>query len=306
MVPNTKRGLDRRGTSINQTATQPLIEFFPFKGLDRRQCQNSSITASLKGRRPALRPWTGCGGSGPMNFIKQLEQTISAAQAFTTRSVRQLTITLILTAGALVPPAVVAGELYGQEWHPLTQRVTLQLEPMEPGSYSAPTPRFKSLEQGQLPGLENEAQIQAQTEYLAAKFRQSESTMREYVELAWKEASKREGMSPELLIAMMQKESSFRPKVQSRYGAQGLMQVVRRWHPDKLHPSESLFDPEVNIRVGADVLEEYLEKADGSLNKALRKYSGNARGYATRVLDESYKLARVAAEAAGQVLASKG
>jgi soluble lytic murein transglycosylase-like protein len=105
---------------------------------------------------------------------------------------------------------------------------------------------------------------------------------------------------------MMQKESSLRPKVQSHYGAQGLMQVVPRWHYDKLQPSESLFDPEVNIRVGAEVIQEYLEQADGSLIKALKKYSGNARNYAAVVLDESYKLARVAAEAARDALASKG
>src|SRR5690606_6122853 len=124
---------------------------------------------------------------------------------------------------------------------------------------------------------QREAKIRAQTEYLAAKFGHSESNIRKYVELAWKEASQREGVPPELLIAMMSKESSLQPKVQSNYGAQGLMQVVRRWHHDKLQPSESLFDPEVNIRVGADVLEEYLEKADGSLTKALKQYSGNAR-----------------------------
>lgn len=241
-----------------------------------------------------------------MNSIKQFENTISAAQAYTTRSARYLAATLILTVGALVPPSLVAGELHDQEWQPLTQRITFQLEPLDPSVHAAPTPRFEPLEQEGVLDLENEAKIQAQTEYLAAKYRRSESTIREYVELAWKEASKREGMSPELLIAMMQKESSLRAKVQSRYGAQGLMQVVRRWHPDKLHSSESLFDPEVNIRVGADVLEEYLEGAGGSLKKALGKYSGNSRGYASRVLGESYKLARVAAEAAGQVLASKG
>lgn len=153
---------------------------------------------------------------------------------------------------------------------------------------------------------QKEAKIRAQTQYLAAKFGHSESNIRKYVELAWKEASQRDGVPAELLIAMMSKESSLRPKVQSNYGAQGLMQVVRRWHHDKLRPSESLFDPEVNIRVGADVLEEYLTKADGSLTKALKKYSGNASGYATKVLNESYKLARVAAEAARDVLASKG
>ena len=95
----------------------------------------------------------------------------------------------------------------------------------------------------------------------------------------------------------MQKESAFRAKVQNRYGAQGLMQVVRRWHREKLSPSESLFDPEVNIRVGADILEEYIELAGGSLTKALIKYSGNARSYSSKVLKESRKLAELADQA---------
>src|SRR3546814_14131457 len=96
------------------------------------------------------------------------------------------------------------------------------------------------------------------------------------------------------LPIFMQKESSLRPKVQNRYGAQGLMQVVRRWHREKLHPSESLFDPAVNIRVATDILEEYLASANGSLTKALVKYSGNARAYSKKILKESIKLARMA------------
>jgi len=158
-----------------------------------------------------------------------------------------------------------------------------------------------------IPGTDtDELRKQAQTQYLAAKFKKREATVRKYVDLAWAEADKREKVEPELLIAIMQKESALRPKVQSRYGAQGLMQVVRRWHHDKLHPSESLFDPEVNIRVGADVLEEYLALAGGNLDNALRRYSGNARGYANTIMKESRALARVAEQAASRALIAQG
>ncbi|HUH86863.1 MAG TPA: transglycosylase SLT domain-containing protein [Pusillimonas sp.] len=146
-----------------------------------------------------------------------------------------------------------------------------------------------------------EARKQAQVEYLAEKLRKSPQTVQRYVQLAWDEAQRRVGLRPELLIAIMHKESTFQPKVQSSYGAQGLMQVVRRWHRDKLHASESLFDPVVNVRVGSDILEEYLEMAEGDLSKALAKYSGNARGYANTVISESRKLARVADMAAAEV-----
>lgn len=153
---------------------------------------------------------------------------------------------------------------------------------------------------------EDEIKKQAQTKYLAAKLKEEETTVRKYVDLAWAEAYRRDWLKPELLIAIIHKESSFRPRVQSRYGAQGLMQVVRRWHKDKLRPSESLFDPEVNIRVGADVLEEYLELANGNLDHALRKYSGNARNYANIIKKESSNLARVAERAARQSLVARG
>lgn len=143
----------------------------------------------------------------------------------------------------------------------------------------------------------DELKKQAQARYLAKKLKKDESQVRPYIDLAWEEASRRQFVDPELLIAIIQKESEFRPKAKSRYGAQGLMQVVRRWHHDKLHPSESLYDPQVNIRVGADVLEEYLAQAGGDLNRALRKYSGNARGYVTSVVKESRALARIAEQA---------
>ncbi|NYT59963.1 transglycosylase SLT domain-containing protein [Alcaligenaceae bacterium] len=166
-----------------------------------------------------------------------------------------------------------------------------------PDNQMAPIPQLEQLGDQRIQALTEEAAKQAQANYLATKFRRNPKFVRQYVDLAWAEAEKRDGIEPELLIAIMQKESSFRPKVQSRYGAQGLMQVVRRWHREKLHPSESLFDPEVNVRVGTDILEEYLESADGSLAKALSKYSGNARGYTNKILKESRKLAQLADQA---------
>jgi hypothetical protein len=307
MVLDGKGGVAWRGPTIKQTATQSLIHFVVPPEADRRLRTRPSRTASVNGPVPILRPCASCGGSGLMNFIKQFEQILFAPHSFTfLRSWGQRTATLILVAAALGPPGVTAGELHEQEQQFFTQQAAFQLATLTPDERSIEPLQFKPLESRRLMKAEKEAKIQAQTAYLAAKFTQSESAIRQFVELAWEEAGKRQGMSPELLIAMMQKESSLRPKVESSYGAQGLMQVVRRWHHDKLHPSESLFDPAVNIRVGADVLEEYLHNAGGSLRTALINYSGNAKGYATRVLNESYALARVAAEAVAQTLASKG
>lgn len=223
---------------------------------------------------------------------------------------RKTAIASGLALSLLAPAGVLADEA-----PPSTAELALHQQPETPGEIRLKLHGLEDLRIETLPaepesllpedGAE-EARKQAQTKYLAAKFKKKESTVREYVDLAWAEARKREKLEPELLIAIIQKESAFRPKVQSRYGAQGLMQVVRRWHRDKLHPSESLFDPEVNIRVGADVLEEYLALAGGNMDTALRKYSGNARGYVNTIRNESRTLARVAEQAASKVMVAQG
>lgn len=228
------------------------------------------------------------------------------------KSFRKTTLSqnTILITGALclvgcttVPTSPLAGErISGIQTTPSVQ-LALHKWPTHPALRQVEP---ESLADDQLESLVEEARKQAQTKYLAQKWRQPMKIVRKYVNLAWAEADKRDGLEPELLIAVMQKESSLRPKVQSRYGAQGLMQVVPRWHREKLRPWESLFDPEVNIRVGADVLQEYLELANGSLPTALSKYSGSARGYANTVLKESRKLARLADQAAARMGAPQG
>lgn len=125
--------------------------------------------------------------------------------------------------------------------------------------------------------------------HLAALYRVPLERVQTYVELAWAESAKHPNVTPELILAVIQKESSLRPKAQSGYGAQGLMQIVRRWHPEKLTEAESLMEARVNIRVGATILQEYINKK-GNLRDALVKYSGNASGYAEFVLHKSREL----------------
>jgi hypothetical protein len=167
-----------------------------------------------------------------------------------------------------------------------------------PGDIIVPELDLEQNDDERIQSMLDDAAKQAQANYLAKKFGQQPKAVRKFVDLAWAEAEKRDDtIKPELLIAIMQKESSLRPKIQNRYGAQGLMQVVRRWHREKLHASESLLDPAVYIRVGTDILEEYLASADGNLVNALAKYSGRARGYSKKILKESQKLAQMAEQA---------
>ncbi|HQV08704.1 MAG TPA: transglycosylase SLT domain-containing protein [Thauera sp.] len=84
------------------------------------------------------------------------------------------------------------------------------------------------------------------------------------------------GFDPLLIVAIMAVESSFNHRAVSNMGAQGLMQVIPRYHKDKLGANRgrnALFDPEVNVRVGALVLHEGLQRY-GSMQRALQYYNG--------------------------------
>lgn len=229
----------------------------------------------------------------PPSYLTTLSKTL--LKFLPQRNVHQSAIRLLFVCGMLTPISLLANSLGNFQDGTFSAQVTLY---EWPDSQTVPIPELEQLGDQRIQTLLDDAAKQAQANYLAKKYRQKPKDVRKFVDLAWAEAEKRNGdIKPELLIAIMQKESSLRPKVQNRYGAQGLMQVVRRWHREKLHPSESLFDPAVNIRVATDILEEYLASANGSLTKALVKYSGNARGYSKKILKESLKLAQMAEQA---------
>lgn len=92
-------------------------------------------------------------------------------------------------------------------------------------------------------------------------------------------------LPPTLVLAVVAQESSFRPAARSGYGAQGLMQVVARHHPEKVKGigRKGLLDPETNIAVGTRVLAEYVERDNGRLDTALIRYSGKAGAYPAKV-----------------------
>jgi len=109
-------------------------------------------------------------------------------------------------------------------------------------------------------------------------------------------ASERMGIDPLLVLAVVAVESSFNPNAQSLAGAQGLMQVVPRYHEDKLEEHGgrgAVFDPTSNILVGTRILEEYIRHT-GSLEAGLQRYNGAisdaSRRYAQKVLTERERL----------------
>lgn len=139
---------------------------------------------------------------------------------------------------------------------------------------------------------------QSLAQWLSNKYKVPENKAQLFVETAYQESEKFSDVSPFLILAVIEKESSLKEFATNSYGAVGLMQVVPRWHPEKLakgkDPVSQLKNPVTNIRVGALILSEYLKKSSGDLRKALTKYSGNASNYTEKVVKNKEKLKEVA------------
>ena len=91
------------------------------------------------------------------------------------------------------------------------------------------------------------------------------------------------------------------PYAESGAGAQGLMQVMTRVHTDKFEKfgegPEDAFHPEINIRVGAQILYDCIRRR-GSVTNGLKCYVGatgpDDGGYSHKVLSEMRRMALAA------------
>lgn len=89
--------------------------------------------------------------------------------------------------------------------------------------------------------------------------------------LIWEEAQKNQ-VDPELVAAVMQQESRFKPRAKSPVGAMGLMQLMPR--TGKWMGATNLYDPTDNVRAGTKYL-RYLEgRFDGDQTKIIAAYNG--------------------------------
>lgn len=100
------------------------------------------------------------------------------------------------------------------------------------------------------------------------------------VDQAFKQGSKHK-IDPLFILAIIRKESTFNKKARSGHNAAGLMQVMPRWHKDKIK-GRNIYSVSVNVEVGTQILSDCLIKNNGNLNRAMRCYSGghNPRYYA--------------------------
>ena len=120
-----------------------------------------------------------------------------------------------------------------------------------------------------------------------------------------KEIGAKYNICPELLEAIIEQESSGNPNSVGVDGDIGLMQVVPKWHRDRMQRLgvTDLYDPYSNILVGTDYLMELAEEYEdfatvlmiynGSSNAVIRGEAGNYTEYAKSIMERSAELERL-------------
>ena len=131
--------------------------------------------------------------------------------------------------------------------------------------------------------------------YLARRYRVARDATVDLVGEAYS-VGRAVGLDPLLILAVISIESRFNPIAESDMGAKGLMQVIPKFHTEKLAlhgGQDAVLNPKTNILVGAQILKEYIRLA-GGLEAGLQMYSGAAddpaQGYAQKVMAEKQRL----------------
>lgn len=142
----------------------------------------------------------------------------------------------------------------------------------------------------------------AVADFIAKRYRVANDAVSGFVATAYRAGTEWK-VDPLLILAVMAVESRYNPVAESNLGAKGLMQVIPKFHQDKLQDlggDTSLLDPQTNIQVGAQILREYMRRF-GETETALQMYAGafdepNSQ-YAFKVLAERARLEQVSKQA---------
>lgn len=114
------------------------------------------------------------------------------------------------------------------------------------------------------------------------------------------------GICPELIMAVVERESGGKSNAVSPHGALGLMQIIPKWNYDRMNRLgvSNLYDERENILCGTDLLAEYFEKYEdptlvlmcynqGEYEAVNDFDSGIYSKYATSILLRSEELERL-------------
>ena len=140
--------------------------------------------------------------------------------------------------------------------------------------------------------------MQAVADHVAKRYRVARPAVKDIV-LTAESTAKTAGLDPLLILAVIAVESGYNPYSESAFGAQGLMQVIGKYHTDKFDQTsndQALLDTTTNIRVGVEIIREYLRRT-GSIDSALQMYAGSPDDgdfvYANKVMAERNRLEQI-------------
>lgn len=147
-----------------------------------------------------------------------------------------------------------------------------------------------------------QSRIDQLSSHIQRRYKVSEPSARRIVAEAIR-SGQRHQLEPELILAIIAVESTFKERAVSRAGARGLMQVMPGHHRDKVQEiggTQALFDPAKNIHIGSRILANYLDDHSGDMRRALLKYNGSLHlrrsSYADKVMRVYRDLRRVTVE----------
>ena len=133
--------------------------------------------------------------------------------------------------------------------------------------------------------------------FVARHYRVARESSRDMVRTAFHEG-RRNDVDPLLILAVIAVESRFNPIAESEQGAVGLMQIIPRFHMDKVAAGvdaagPSFLPPGANIAIGARILKDSIRRGGGEA-AGLQLYNGSfddeSRAYANRVQVERRRL----------------
>lgn len=195
---------------------------------------------------------------------------------------------LALVGLLVVIAAATASMPFSREWV-VRQAIALTQLAAEPAGSTSTAGEIRAEDRADL------RDRQAVTEFIARRYRVAEEAISAYVATAYR-AGAEHRVDPLLILAVVAVESRYNPVAESVVGAKGLMQVIPKYHHEKLDEhggADALLDPHVNIKVGAQILREYMRRF-GEMQITLQMYAGASDEpnavYAGKVLAERTRL----------------
>lgn len=119
----------------------------------------------------------------------------------------------------------------------------------------------------------NQTMFNSVTKIIMEYGKQPIDTAQDYATLIFENANNH-NVDPFLILSIMFVESTFKDEAKSNANAIGLMQVIYKWHKEKVEKPHHLYDPKINVQVGTQIIREYMDRSKTE-KEALLRYNGS-------------------------------